>query len=417
VSVATASLIALIIAILVSCFSPLNVGLLSMGFTYLVGNFMGKVPVKTIIAGFPVSLVVMLIGVSYLFATASVNGTLEKLSKFFVKGVRGRAALLPMVYFVLAFVLSSIGPGAIPITALLAPPALAAASQTGIPVFLMAIMVVHGGIAGAMSPIAATGVVANKIIAEIGLPDVSGKVYSSAIISNLVICAAAYVLFGGLKLLRENRTLEASDMEVEKFTPHQTATLIGILLFAVSVIWLKFDVGLTALTIGVALSIMNPKEEATAIKKISWGTIVMVGGVTMLINLMGQVGGLDMLTTGIANVSSPGTIALTFSFIAGLISVYASSTGVVLPAFLPLVPGIIEKLGGGNAIAVVLCACVGTLVVDSSPLSTLGALALNAAPEKENKQKLFRDLMAWGLSMAVVGAVVSWFFFSVLGLA
>ncbi len=416
-SVATASLVALVIAIIVSCFSPLNVGLLSMGFAYLVGNFMGKLKVSAIIAGFPVSLVIMLIGVSYLFAIASVNGTLEKLSKFFIRGVRGRAALLPIVYFVLAFVLSSIGPGAIPITALLAPPALAAASQIGIPVFLMSVMVVHGGIAGAMSPIAATGVVANKIIAELGFPDVGGKVYSSAIISNIVICAIAYVLFGGLKLFKEKRTLEASDMQVDKFTSHQSATLLGILFFAVSVIWLKYDVGLTALTIGVLLSIMNPKDESAAIKKISWGTIVMVAGVTMLISLMGQVGGLDMLTTGIAKISSPATVALTLSFVAGLISVYASSTGVVLPAFLPLVPGIIAKLGGGDAITVILCVCVGTLVVDSSPLSTLGALALNAAPEKENKQKLFRDLMVWGLAMAVVGSVVSWLFFSVFGLA
>lgn len=415
-SVSMLSLIALAIAIIVSCVSPLNVGLLSIAFAYLVGYFWGGLKVAQVIKGFPVSLVVLLIGVSYLFALAQVNGTLEKLTRYFIRGVRGRAAYLPIVYFFLAFALSSIGPGAIPIIALLAPPALAAASEMGISVFLMSLMVIHGAIAGAMSPIAATGVVANAIVAKLGLPDMSGRIYVNNILAALVIGTLAFVMFGGLKLFKEKSVLSGSQNAVEKFNSKQILTMAGMAFLALTVIFLKWDVGLTAILVGVVLSVADPKSEGKAIKAISWGTILMVAGVTVLIELMGKVGGLDLLTTGIAKISSPGTIALTLSFVAGLISVYASSTGVVLPAFLPLVPGVLAKLGGGDAVAVISAVTVATVVVDAAPLSTLGALALAAAPEKEDKSRLFRNLMIWGLGMSVVGSVASWLLFSVLRL-
>jgi hypothetical protein len=49
---------------------------------------------------------------------------------------------------------------------------------------------------------------------------------------------------------------------------------------------------------------------------------------------------------------------------------------------------------------------VGASLVDVSPLSTLGALCLAHAPLGADRTKLFNQLLAWGLSMAVVGAIV-----------
>jgi di/tricarboxylate transporter len=147
-----------------------------------------------------------------------------------------------------------------------------------------------------------------------------------------------------------------------------------------------------------------------------WGTIVLVTGVTVLIELMNKLGGTDLLASGIANVSSPTTIVLTLSFIAALVSVYASTVGVVYPTFLPLVPSVLLKMGGGDPIPLILSIIVAGSLVDASPLSTLGALALASAPEKTDKKRLYRNLMVWGLSMCVVGSFVSWILFSVLRL-
>jgi di/tricarboxylate transporter len=142
----------------------------------------------------------------------------------------------------------------------------------------------------------------------------------------------------------------------------------------------------------------------------------MVGGVTVLIAILEKTGGMDLFTGLLTSFSTPDTITGVIAFVTGVISVYSSSSGVVLPAFLPTIPGIIENLGGGDALAIAASINVGSHLVDVSPLSTLGALCIAAAPVHENRTQLFNKLLLWGLSMSVVGALVCYLFFGVLGI-
>ena len=68
-----------------------------------------------------------------------------------------------------------------------------------------------------------------------------------------------------------------------------------------------------------------------------------------------------------------------------------------------MIPGLIQKLGGGNALALADSVNVGAHLVDVSPLSTLGALCL--ANAQGDTSRLYRQLLAWGLSMSIVGAL------------
>ena len=54
---------------------------------------------------------------------------------------------------------------------------------------------------------------------------------------------------------------------------------------------------------------------------------------------------------------------------------------------------------------------VGSHLVDVSPLSTIGALCIAAAPSNVDTHRLFNLMLAWGFSMTIVGAVVCWAFF------
>jgi len=58
---------------------------------------------------------------------------------------------------------------------------------------------------------------------------------------------------------------------------------------------------------------------------------------------------------------------------------------------------------------------IGAHLVDTSPLSTLGALCIACAGDHEDKPALFRKLLLWGLSMSVVGAAICYVFFGLLG--
>ncbi|NLI91152.1 MAG: hypothetical protein GX434_02790 [Peptococcaceae bacterium] len=89
---------------------------------------------------------------------------------------------------------------------------------------------------------------------------------------------------------------------------------------------------------------------------------------------------------------------------------------VVLPAFLPLGPVLLQKIGAPPADLIPLLSTIITcgFLVDMSPLSTSGAIYIANAQENQNKPKMFRDMLIWGLSMAVVGAILCWLTFYVL---
>jgi hypothetical protein len=147
----------------------------------------------------------------------------------------------------------------------------------------------------------------------------------------------------------------------------------------------------------------------------------MVTGVTVLVQLMSTVGGTDLFASLMAKISTPFTITLVAGFLAGLISVYGSTTGVILPTFIPLAPVLLEKVGGSPADLTQLMPLLSSIIVcgfivDLSPLSTTGAVFLANAGPKADKTRLFRDMLIWGLSMSVVGALISWLAFTVLKL-
>jgi di/tricarboxylate transporter len=200
-------------------------------------------------------------------------------------------------------------------------------------------------------------------------------------------------------------------------TWQQRLTLIVIATWIAAVLVFDVDVGMGAFIAAAVLTLSRATEESEAVSAIPWGAIIMVSGVTVLISILEKTGGMDLFTSLMARLSTPTNITGVIAFVTGLISVYSSSSGVVLPAFLPTIPGLIENLGGGDPIAIAASVNVGAHLVDVSPLSTLGAICIASAPATENRTVLFNKLLAWGLSMSVVGGFVCYLLFGILGLA
>src|SRR6185436_232402 len=138
-----------------------------------------------------------------------------------------------------------------------------------------------------------------------------------------------------------------------------------------------------------------------AIGAIPWAVIVMVCGVSVLVGVIEKTGGMDLFTSLLAKTTTPATVNGMMAFVTGVISTYSSTSGVVYPAFLPAVPGLVQKLGGGNALEIALSINVGAAIVDVSPLSTIGALCIAALPAADDPKVLFRQMLLWGFSMTV----------------
>ena len=146
-------------------------------------------------------------------------------------------------------------------------------------------------------------------------------------------------------------------------------------------------------------------DDHKAVQAFPWSIIIMVCGVTVLTSLLEKTGGIDLFTTLLARFATHRSVTGLMALVTGLVSVYSSTSGVVLPAFLPSVPGLVAKLGGGNPLAIASSILIGGHLVDVSPLSTIGALCIASAPVTADRRLLFNQVLAWGLSMAFVGAL------------
>ncbi len=405
----------MLIAVVISCISRINVGFLSIAFALIIGVFFGGMKVQAIVAGFPHRPVCHARRHHAALLASAGHGTLDKAARLSVKLARDSPGMIPIIFFALAVILATIGVGNIASAALLVPIAMAIGEKAGIAAFLMAIMVGNGANAGAFSPFAPTGIIANDLMAKVGLVDVAWRNYFNTFIAQSFVAFAGYFTLGGLKLFTREakglRRFEGEDRTVHgkteiHFRRHRRAGRQRHDLQNRCDPW--------SFRRAAILTLSRASDEEAAVKLMPWGTIMMVCGVTVLIALMEKTGGMELFSSLLARFSTKTTITATIAFVTGVISVYASSSGVVLPAFLPTIPGLIAKLGGGSPMAIASSINVGAHLVDVSPLSTLGALCLANAPLSEDRRALFNKLLLWGLAMCLVGAVVCFVFFGLI---
>jgi len=445
--VAIISIVALLIVVIISCINEdLNVGFLAIGFAIIVAGVWGGVSGAKVLNYFPTSLFMILVGVTFLFGMAQTNGTMEKLTAYSVRACGGNTALVPIIVYLLTTFITTIGPGNIAGTALMAPVAMAIATRVGLSAFLMTLVVVGAANGAAFSPFAPTGIISNGIIAKMAgglgiLPDaLSGlawKIHFNSTIAQGIANIGGFFVLGGWAWMSRQK---GSDLNIDELAPkpepfnkHQILTLAMVALLIIFVVlpglgplkpffkanaWLAnviSNVGTIAFVLSCVLMLTGSGDSKAAVKVVPWGVIMMVCGMTVLIEVMDKSGGLNAFVTMIAAVSNPTTVNGTLAFVTGLISAYSSSSGVVMPMFLPMVPGLVKELGGGDPIAMISSINVGAHLVDTSPLSTLGALCIACAGDHEDKAKLFRNLLIWGLSMSVVGGIICLVFFGFLG--
>jgi di/tricarboxylate transporter len=195
-SPALLALLALLLAIALSIATKVNVGLVAIALAWLVGVYAGGMSADAVLRGFPASLFLTLAGVTLLFAAAESNGTLERVAERLAALARGSARVLPLVLFVLASVLASVGPGAIAAVALLAPMAMLLGTRTGVSPLLTALMVTTGANSGNLSPLSPTGVIANARMAAGGIAGHETKVWLANFLAHVLVAAAMWAVLG-----------------------------------------------------------------------------------------------------------------------------------------------------------------------------------------------------------------------------
>jgi di/tricarboxylate transporter len=427
-------------------------GALALAASAVVGATVFGVGPEEVVAGFPATLFVILVGVTYLFALAKNNGTVDWMVQASVRAVRGRVALVPWAMFAICAVIAAIGAATPATVAIVAPVAMGFAARYRIHPVLMGMAVVLGATGGSFSPIGIFGAITNGVVEDNDLAGNPALLFGLSVLVNFVIVLVAFVVFGGRELLARGRDETAlaevgataatasrgatrshvtgtddANVERARHGGHDVAdpedddshlngerilTLVGLAFLASTALLFQFDVGFTAIAVAVVLTLAFPDSARGAVDKIAWGTVLLVGGIVTYVNLLQEQGTVTWLGDQVAAVGAPLLAALLICLIGAVVSAFASTTG-ILGALIPLaVPFLLT--GQVGAVGLIIALAISSSVVDCSPFSTNGALVV-ANAEEGQRESVLRSLMRWGMSLVVLAPLGTWLLLVVPG--
>jgi di/tricarboxylate transporter len=403
------SILVLAVIFVLATTRSVNMGALAFAGAFGVGTLAADMDAKAIFEGFPGDIFVVLVGVTYLFAMAKANGTTDWLVSAAVKVVGGRIALIPWVMFVITAALTAIGAVSPAAVAIVAPIALGFAARYGISPLLMGAMVVHGAQAGGFSPISVYGSIVNGIVKRDGIPGNELVLFLASLGVNTVIAIILFIVFGGTKLARNKQPVDEEIVEA-KLNPLIIATLTGLVLLIVGTLVFDLDVGLTAISLAVVLSVIWPESSRKAVSEITWPTVLLICGVLTYVAVLQEMGTIDYVGDAVSGVGVPLLAALLLCYIGAIVSAFASSVG-LMGALIPLAVPFLA-LGTIGPVGMIAALAVSATVVDVSPFSTNGALVL-ANAKNVDRDKFFKQLLAYGGIVVAVAPLLIWLVFVV----
>ncbi|MUU71983.1 C4-dicarboxylate ABC transporter [Pseudarthrobacter sp. GA104] len=398
----------LVVMFIVATKWPLNIGVMGLVASFGVGYFMLGMTDREILAEFPASIVLTIIGVTYFFSMAQRNGTIDIIVQTCVRLVRGRTLLLPWVFFLMAAALTALGTFSPAAVALLAPAAIGFAYESRIHPVLMGAFIINGAHAGGFSPLSVAGVLVHGIAAENGFPISQGSLFAASFAVNLILSVLTIVLFALTGRLRDSKGGQHADVDTSPSgRPHgqQIVTLALIVVMLVCTLGFRMPIGFVALSAGLLLALINIKEHQTFIGGISWSTVLLVAGMITYVSLLQHVGVIDTLAGHALALGAPLVIALVLCYVIGVGSAFASSTA-LLTAFIPLA-GPLLATSSLSASGTVAALAIAATVVDVSPFSTDGALIVANARE-DDRQRVYRQLMAYAGAVVLAGPLLAW---------
>lgn len=390
------SLSALGAAIFIGFFRQMNTGLLSIALALVVGKAAGLSDMD-ILEGFNAPLFLMLLGVTYLFGLADGNGALRLLAEKIVSLSGRHTWLVPIVMYFLAAGISALGPGTIPTTAIMMVLGMSLAAEMKINPAMLAAIVFLGAAGGGMSPLAATGIIGVNLCSDFGLYHIEKPLLINGMLSSSVYAFLVYMAFGGFRLRNRSGGVVR---KYGSFDRRQKMTLLAIGIMILAVIVFKVNVGLAGFGAGAVLSFFHAADEREALKKIPWGTLLLICGVGVLMNVIIKTGGIDLLSGVLADLMNDKTAASVLGMTAGVMSWFSSTSGVVMPTLIPAIPHIMDQMSGPvNPVEWVTAISMIANTAGISPLSTGGALALAAyssenGADEEEMQGLFIRMFA-----------------------
>lgn len=369
-SLAGLSLVFLVAVLVLGFWKKVNMGFLAMGAALIIAR-LGGIADKAVISNFSTSLFISLVGPAFLFSMAVDNGTIDLMARKILKLVGKNTWAIPLILALVTFGLSAMGCGNIPTFAIMLPMSIALALELHIDAIAMGVIITAACNFGCMSPIANGGLILTGLLADTAYTgQLSWEVFGNCCIAFGLLTLAFYLIY---KLYKPGAAALEVLQNIPAFDKNQKLTIAAIVAVVLVVFAFGVNIGLAAPLAAVALILLRAGNQAAAIKIMPWGTFMLVCGVNMLMAVVRQLGGINLMVDGLTAVMSGATVKPIMALAAGAMSWFSSTTGVVMPALIPSIEGVLESFPSASFGALASGITITSFLAAISPASTGGA--------------------------------------------
>ena len=415
-------LCAIILAIALGYRTKINTGFFGIVFAYIIGTFYLGIKPGDIIKMWPISIFFVILAISLFYNFAMTNGTLEKLAQHMLYRTRKVPKLLPFAIFIAATILAALGAGFFAVMAFFTPITMLLCRKTGLSPLIGALAVNYGALCGNNFMISPGGVVFIGLMNQAGYEAVSYGFEFQIFLASFVV---PIVVLSLLILFNTRKKGNADVVEIslpEAFNAVQPkriglvwAMIVVVLIFPILHIIFPqvgliktldkaIDVGLVAVVFAVLALLMNLGDEKEVIKKVPWGTLIMICGVGMLISVAIKAGTVKLIAGFVTDTIPAPVVPIVMAAIGGFMSFFSSTMGVVTPALFPLVPNLAEA-SGIDAAVLFSAIVIGAQATAISPFSSGGSLVLSTVSEEE-RVDMFGKLIFRGVPICLGAAII-----------
>ena len=402
-------LAAIVICIILGYTTKINIGLFAIAFSYLIGCFGMGLKASEVIELWPLKIFFVIFAVTLFYNFPLSNGALEKLSNHLIYKCRHFPEFLPLVIFFVATIIAGLGAGYYTVLATMAPMILLLSKHTNLNLVIATLSVNYGALAGANFITSQSGVIFRELMRSAGVANDNTFTYILGVFAATFLMPM--IMLGGYSLFNaKNSKIAIKTTVPEPFDGKQKQSLIlifimmaivlivpilNLLLPQVSAIQFlnsRIDIGFIAIFFALISLFLKLGDEKAVIALIPWNTLIMICGVGMLIGLGVEIGVIYELTDWLSTNVPIWMIPILIFIISAIMSLFASTLGVVAPTLFPMVPPL-AVASGLSPLLLFTCIVVGAQSSSLSPFSSGGSLMLGASQVVIDKSKLFNALL------------------------
>lgn len=418
-------MLAIVISIILGTKLKMNIGMVALAFTFLIGVTLSGLSGRSVSGLFPTNIFVTQLVATFFYGFASLNGAFNGIADRIIYRTKKVKGALPFVVLLCTILLSMMGAGAEATPVIMSPIAFMLAAEAGFHPILASLAVWVGSVC----TIGATWTPGGAVAYSIWSPHLGEEAAdATSLYIMLLLIAIGFITMLVVNFIYRKDLKEIEMEEPAPFTPIQKRSLmivvIALLLMLIPAVlealapnpvtkWISTHITvqvvcLVGSLIFVIMGLADPKEVFT--KKIPWNSLITLAGMGTLVALAGELGIVDAIGGWIGDSVPAKFMPLMLVLVAGLLSYVVAASSVIYPLFAPMVPAL-AAASGLSPVLIAVSIMLGANISSFSPVSTGGSMAMLGASEEQ------RDIVMTGqFRFAMYFLIIFVAIFGVLGL-